>query len=160
MSFIDKSVGATAWVWTFEDGAFVEHSDEQNPTYTYNNIGKHKVSLLVENQWNCLDTISKSVLIEPATTLYVPNAFTPNNDGKNDVFKPYAYNIDEHNYSLTIYDRTGQIVFRTTDLSEGWNGTMQNNGSKIMPVGTYTYRIKASFNNIEKIYMGTIMLFY
>jgi len=160
ISFFDKSIGANNWFWTFEDGNFIDYSYDENPIYTYTNIGKHQVELIVENQWGCSDTAKKTVQIKPITTFYIPNAFTPDEDGINDIFIPYGYNVDEDNYSMSIYDRTGNIVFHTTNLHEGWNGKKQNNDSKIMPIGTYTYRIKTSFNNIEEVFTGTLTLYY
>jgi len=53
---------------------------------------------------------------------YIPNAFTPNNDGKNDVFKPIIFGNIIH-YSFMVYNRWGQKVFESNDLLKGWNGT-------------------------------------
>lgn len=54
--------------------------------------------------------------------LYVPTAFTPDRDGKNDILKPFLFGIIKQ-YEFTIYNRWGEIVFRTSDLNKGWDGT-------------------------------------
>ncbi len=64
-----------------------------------------------------------------------PDAFTPNRDGKNELFLPKGLRIES--YELTILDRWGNIVFQTNDLKEGWDGTL--NGKKL-PSGVYTFK--------------------
>lgn len=59
---------------------------------------------------------------------YVPNAFTPNNDGRNDVFKPMIFGNVVH-YSFVIYNRFGQKVFESTDLTRGWDGNFHGTNS-------------------------------
>jgi gliding motility-associated-like protein len=68
--------------------------------------------------------------------LYTPNIFSPDGDGNNDSFKVYGTGITE--MELTIYDRWGQIIFETTDINEGWNGTLHGNQ---LPIDTYVYRV-------------------
>lgn len=85
----------------------------------------------------CFNIDSVRVLVEGA--LYVPNAFRPNGDGKNDVF--YAYGLEIHNFQLRIYNRWGTQFFSSDDLSHGWDGTI--NG-KEAPIGTYVWRVDYS----------------
>jgi gliding motility-associated-like protein len=78
---------------------------------------------------------------------YVPNAFTPNGDHKNDVFIPIL-DCDIIEYKLTIFDRWGQLVFLTTDQNEGWDGTIEN---EIVPIGVYVWTLSfkvALYNSI------------
>jgi gliding motility-associated-like protein len=79
--------------------------------------------LQVSDKNNCIGL--DSILVNPKECLkglYVPSGFTPNNDGKNDLFKPILLgNVKA--YQFWIFNRWGQIVFQTTDLSKGWNGT-------------------------------------
>ena len=95
---------------------------------------------------NCL--IEDTVLIKKKDcygSLYFPTAFTPNNDGINDNYKPKAVGILQ-SYSFTIYNRYGNIVFHTNEINEGWNGRYKN---KIQTGGytwvcTYTFRSRKS----------------
>ena len=76
---------------------------------------------------------------------YIPNAFTPNGDNKNDQFKPYIRcNLPVTDYKLNVFNRWGQLVFSTNDLSQGWDGTL--NGEP-QPIGSYFYT--ATFLNPE-----------
>jgi gliding motility-associated-like protein len=70
--------------------------------------------------------------------LHMPNAFTPNSDGLNDVFKP-VFECSPKEYQLKIYDRYGSIVFESNQSNEGWNGKKRQNE---LPVGIYMWMIK------------------
>jgi gliding motility-associated-like protein len=86
--------------------------------------------------------------------IYIPNGFTPNGDGKNDVFRiPQGIQIQLNEFS--IFDRWGNKVFSTTNSSIGWDG---NSNGKDCPAGTYVYIIKGIANNKEKELKGTITL--
>ena len=76
--------------------------------------------------------------------IFVPTAFTPDNDGINDIFIPVSSSINPNKYQLIIYDRGGNIVFETTSLTEGWNGSLKNNFNNLCPAGTYIWRIYAT----------------
>jgi len=81
---------------------------------------------------------------------YVPSAFTPNNDGKNDIFRPLIFgNVKK--YQFTIYNRWGQIVFQTTEIGKGWDGKfggMQQDPNVF--VWTCTYQLEAEEVKHEK----------
>ncbi len=87
------------------------------------------------NEFNCSNTDSVLVIPVPYLELYIPNAFTPNGDGKNDWFSIAANDLFELLH-LKIFDRWGNLVFSTDDPMQGWNGMM---GGKPMPMGTYIY---------------------
>ncbi|HBS88505.1 MAG: hypothetical protein A2W91_17835 [Bacteroidetes bacterium GWF2_38_335] len=72
--------------------------------------------------------------------IFIPDAFTPNRDGKNDEFKPVLTFASNENYEMIIFDRWSGIVFQTNDRQEGWNG--KTPGGKIAPEGVYVYYIK------------------
>ena len=93
------------------------------------------------------DSIVRTVLSRSNTAcaqqlarVYVPSAFSPNDDGRNDTFRPYLQFGTPATYELTIYNRWGGQVFQTTDFSEGWDG-FSSNGERV-PVGPYTFYIR------------------
>lgn len=141
IDFTDNSLDATYWQWTFGDPA-LGSSNEQNPSFEFSNQlpGEYLVTLLVENEHGCADSITQTVYIDGIFTMYVPNAFTPNGDGINDVFQAQGEGFDESNFSLMIFNRWGERVFETTDINEAWNGSVRgvedNNKSDI-----YVWRI-------------------
>lgn len=85
------------------------------------------------------NSYSNTVVINVPPNVFLPSAFTPNNDGINDVFTVYQKFIKEG--SIVIYDRWGSILFETDDLSVSWDGTAQSGGN-IVPSGNYAFRIK------------------
>lgn len=81
--------------------------------------------------------------LEP--TIYIPNVFTPNNDGLNDIFEVKGSYIE--NIEITIFNRWGNELYTWKDINEGWDGTYQG---KLVPDGTYIYLINVVFENREK----------
>jgi gliding motility-associated-like protein len=91
-----------------------------------------------------LDTIpfisySNIIKVDIPLQIFVPNSFTPNNDGLNDTFNAKGLFIET--YSMEIYSRWGELLYHTENLDEGWNGYY--NGS-LIPEGTYAYKITAT----------------
>ena len=80
--------------------------------------------------------ITDSVLVKVIFPIYIPNTFTPNNDGDNDVFSAYSEILDS--YKLSIFNRWGELVFETKDLSTGWDGTLNGDPQQI---GVYVYKL-------------------
>jgi len=120
--------------WDFGDGNM---SLEENPSHTYDGLGDYITSLTVTNAIGCTD--STYTLINGPIILYVPNAFTPNNDGINDVFKAYGQGI--LGFEMVIVNRWGEVVFASDDINTPWVGDHQS-GSQYVPDGVYTYQIK------------------
>lgn len=97
---------------------------------------------------------SNSVVFKQSPTLYLPNAFCPH--GINREFKPVNSFVSSQNYSFSIYNRFGQLIFTTNDPYAGWDGT---HNEKMSPMGVYTYLIKyqdADGERYEKT--GTVTL--
>jgi gliding motility-associated-like protein len=70
--------------------------------------------------------------------IYMPTAFTPNNDGKNDIFKPFTVGIEKINY-FKVFNRWGQMIYSTSAINEGWNGKI---GSADQPSGVYVWMVQ------------------
>ena len=70
--------------------------------------------------------------------VFIPNAFTPNNDGFNDLWAVYGTDIDPDRFEMSVFNRWGEEVFHTTDLDEGWVG--QSDDDKLDP-GTWYYSL-------------------
>lgn len=109
-------------------------------------------SLTVYDDKGCKATAN--AVIKIGTALYMPNAFTPNNDGVNDVFRiPPNAALDLKEFS--IYDRWGKRVFTTTNKNTGWDGTL--NGKK-QNTATYVYYIKCIVDNKYISIRGSFLL--
>ena len=120
--------------WDFGDGAT---SEEMHPTHEYDGLGDYYAQLTVTNPLGCAD--SAYTLVEGPVLIYIPNAFTPNNDGINDAFKVVISEVTR--YELSIYNRWGELVFFSEDPDEVWVGNV-NGGEHYAPAGMYNYRLK------------------
>jgi gliding motility-associated-like protein len=137
--FMSTSTNSTSWTWTFGDSA-QGSSNMQNTNYTYSDTGSYVVTLVVSNSFGCTDSISETVFIVPEFTFYAPNAFTPNGDGKNDIFLPMGTDINENTFHLWIFDRWGNLIFETKDFNKGWDGRA-NGGKDVAQIDTYVWKV-------------------
>ncbi|MDG1297873.1 MAG: gliding motility-associated C-terminal domain-containing protein [Saprospiraceae bacterium] len=106
--------------------------------YELTDTGYTEILMAVRHPLGCVDTIVRSIDVKPENRVFFPNAFTPNGDSKHDEFLPKGVYLGLRDYKLEIYDRYGGLVFSTTDIREGWNGSYQNNGNDV-PIGVYQY---------------------
>jgi gliding motility-associated-like protein len=97
---------------------------------------------------------SNDIVINFEPVVFIPDAFTPNNNGRNEVFLPYTGGLKT--YMMSIYDRWGEKIFETNSTTEGWDGTV---GGKLAMEGVYVYRLQYSdFKNKEYSNVGTLHL--
>ena len=139
-----SSSTADVTTYTWDNVETLSCSDCFNPTA--NPEESTTYTLTIEDADGC--TTSESVLVnvfipEPIPQLVVPNAFSPNNDGVNDEFRP---NLDEMAVGMTmqIYNRWGKMVFETSDREAYWTGIYKD---EFVPVGVYVYWILVEFSN-------------
>tara|TARA_Y100000385_G_scaffold91364_1_gene94274 strand:+ start:385 stop:795 length:411 start_codon:yes stop_codon:yes gene_type:complete len=108
------------------------------------NLNIYRVVAL-KDQNNSIESVSNAVVVEKPYALYSPNAFSPDGDGINDVFKISGQAMLD--FKIEIYNRWGQMVYKSIDLSNGWDGTFKG---KNLPTGTYVYKIKTSKYGVEQ----------
>ena len=112
----------------------------------------------VTNKDGCIDSDTVSVKFrDPAVKLYIPNAFTPNNDGINDFFRPLISLPGNVSAEWKLFNRFGNLVFSAKNKTDGWNG---NYKGQAQPSGNYTYVINLSAENNcpAKQYKGIVLL--
>jgi gliding motility-associated-like protein len=135
-TFSDQSLNAVKWSWQFGKGE--GSSAARNPIYTFRDTGVHQIRLIVAHPSGCLDTMLQTIDIEPITTYFLPNAFTPNFDGINDEFKGTGNYFGMNDFKMGIWNRWGEKVFETSDPKQGWNGQINNSGT-MATEGVYVY---------------------
>ena len=119
--FTDLSSGSVnSWDWTFGDGA---QDNVMNPVHNYTDTGTFVITLIVITDDNCSDFVRQSVEVEPDFMFYIPNTFTPNEDGKNDFFRPYGEGVQWETLVMTIYNRWGEQIFFTASIDNPWDGS-------------------------------------
>lgn len=152
VSFTNTSVDAIDYAWYFGDG---NSSNGISPTHTFTETGIYGIQLHAYNN-GCEDVAMAEVRVHPETFIYIPNSFTPNNDGINDTFKPEGVGVKS--YSLVIHDRWGKEMFQTSNWEQSWNGTFLG---KRVPQGVYVYRVEISdVRDLAHQYMGSITISY
>ncbi|MBS1637129.1 MAG: gliding motility-associated C-terminal domain-containing protein [Bacteroidetes bacterium] len=152
VNFTNQSAGATAYSWTFGDGG---NSTATNPSNTYNSHGTFTV-MLIASAGPCADTAYATIVIEDGLSIEIPNVFTPNGDGVNDLFTIKSTGVKE--ISLDIFNRWGEKLYEFTGANAAWDGKT-GQGAKV-PDGTYFFFVKATGydgNKVEK--HGTVNLY-
>lgn len=137
VKFVDASFGATIkkWDWYFMNLP-KPYSNQQNPTYLYTEPGQYVIALVVTSDHGCVDTLLKTIIVGEDYGIYVPNSFTPNGDGLNDVFQPKGFGITK--YELRIFDRWGEQLLFTNEFTQGWDGIYKG---KLSQQGVYVWKI-------------------
>jgi len=130
---------AVSYQWDF-DG--LGSSTLPDPSFVFpNEVGSsYPVELLVRNFLGCPDSITHSIEVQDEFLVYIPSAFTPDNDGLNDILLVEGNDIAPNNFHLQIFDRWGAKIFDTTDPHQGWDGKM--NG-KVVKNGVYNWILRA-----------------
>lgn len=138
VTFLNNSSGGSSYVWDFDNGEGASTATPTNESTTYNDEGVYVVQLIV-TEGACADTAYQTVVVNLLLPLDfdMPNVFTPNNDGSNDVFTINPVNATE--LEMVILNRWGNVVFESNDVNAGWNGRNMNTGS-MCSAGTYFYK--------------------
>ncbi len=144
IDFINQSEDNVLNFWSFGDG---DSSIQVNPRHKYPNVANtYQAVLIVESDKGCKDTAIANIEIQDVPAFYAPTAFTPDNDGMNDLFYVVARNIDiAKGFNLSIYDRWGELIWATDKYDPenpsryGWDGTVKG-GSKQAPPDVYVWR--------------------
>lgn len=123
ITFENTSNGATWYAWDFGDGSPIENGF--SVTHNYADTGTYEVRLIVANEAGCLDTIYGIIRVEEQFAIYIPNAFSPNNDDVNESFIPLG--VGWTDFEMWIMDRWGLVIMHSTDPQIPWNGSYQNN---------------------------------
>lgn len=152
-NFYELSNGADNFFWNFDRG---ETSREKNPTFVFRDTGIYRIILTVSNNDDCFAHYDTVISIVPDIEVFIPNAFSPNKDILNSVFRiegSYFY----REFEMRIFDRWGHRLFYTNDPEKGWDGRYNQ---AIMPEGVYIYHIRMIGTDTKvRNYKGSFHLF-
>ncbi|MFH1319447.1 MAG: PKD domain-containing protein, partial [Bacteroidota bacterium] len=166
VNFIDaSSSNVVSWEWNFGDPetGMNNYDTIQNPSHTYSEAGTYIITLNVETGSECTNTITDTITFIDEYTLFVPNAFTPDEDNsfRNEYFRPVGLGIDNENFEIYIYDRWGDMIYEYTGSYDGWLGWdgKANNGKNAVQQDVYVWLIKTvDTNGEEHEYIGHVTL--
>ena len=156
-TFVSNGFDSHAWQWDFGDGVF---SNNAIAKHGYEEAGMYVVNLVVSNEHGCRDTIEKTVTIEDRINVYVPNTFTPDGDGINEVFLPFVTGMTLiASYKFEIFDRWGTVIFSTDDPKEPWLGNVRG-GDYYAKEEVYNWKITLLLKGTDekRIKQGVVFL--
>ncbi len=163
-SFINLSTGAVQYMWDFGDGTFSTLSD---PSYKYEQPGNYNVTLVAYSENGCADSLTiNDAFTGNGAFIKFPNAFVPNaggptggyynqrTDEENQVFHPVTSGVAS--YNLKIYNKSGMLVFESSDIALGWDGYYKG---QICASGVYVWKVRGTYRNGQPVVMaGDVIL--
>jgi gliding motility-associated-like protein len=157
--FENLTTGATTYEWNFGDGS--AESNEFEPTHIFptEEAGEYEIILTAYSAEGCPGQAVKYIHVFQDYTIYVPNSFTPDHNGVNEVFKPVMEGFDEDDFTLYIFNRWGDLIFESHDMQVGWDGTFAGQDFQVQD-GAYTWKILAGLKDSSdsKIFVGHVVI--
>ncbi|MBI3509571.1 MAG: T9SS type B sorting domain-containing protein [Bacteroidetes bacterium] len=140
--FNETALNATTYLWNFNDPNDANNSTVPDPCHSYTDTGTYCVQQIVYSSNGCTDTTVNCIEVVPdPASIYVPNTFTPNGNGLNEIFMPVGYNIDANRYHFMVFDRWGMLIYDTRVWGDGWDGTFKGNKCQI---DTYVWKVECN----------------
>jgi gliding motility-associated-like protein len=157
--FQDVSTGSINWLWNFGTNLPDGISTEQNPVFTFTRKGEYFVRQFVEDKWGCVDSISQKILVTAPFNVLIPNAFSPNGDGLNDTFGPFAEGVRSDGFEMMIFDRWGRNVFTTYQINERWDGMINGRRARSNSIFSYIIRVLNEAGEVHQ-FIGSLIVVY
>ncbi len=156
VTFSNQTPGQNEYLWRFDN---LDSTTAFSPIYEFpsQDTGSYHVTLIATNEFGCVDSTSQIIRVSEQITVFIPNSFSPNGDGRNDIFMPGLMWDDIAHYELTVFNRWGQVVYQTQTNNTGWDGQFQNRPA---PKGSYNFLLKVQSTFEEKVHTvhGTVLL--
>jgi gliding motility-associated-like protein len=149
VDLVNLTVNGVRYEW-YIDGEY--YDSLENVSKMFYDAGKYDVMLVAESKYGCIDSlfVENAIRIDTMSQVWMPNAFTPNGDGLNDVFKPKGFGYSDLDFSFKIFNRWGEKIYESNDFDEGWNGTFRN---QLCPNGIYVYQLAIKLASDEMKYL-------
>ena len=146
IKFTNLTTGGSQYAWTFDRNSIPSVSTEEHPFVSFLSEQGDTFNICLEaTNGACKADTCKDVIILNNVSVYVPNSFTPNGDGLNDVFYPNGkfHNNPEglDKFEFIVFNRWGEQVFRSTTPYKGWDGTFNGNG-EFVQTDVYVWKLK------------------
>ena len=156
VSFSNASLFETSIFWDMDDG-----SSYVLPffTHSFDSIGKFEVTLYAYDRNGCVDTFTQVIEVDYHFSLFVPTAFTPNQDGKNERFRITGVGMNPNAFRMWIFDRWGQAIYETNNMDYGWDGSWHGSAPGAAPAGVYAYKIEVDeMDGTPRDFLGKVVL--
>ena len=142
VNFENLTQDDAAFLWDFGG---LDESTAVSPSYVFPELPDmgYRVCLEAENAFGCVAEACQDLYFPGELLVYVPSAFTPDNDGLNEVFKPVVTGIEPDSYLFSVFNRWGERIFTTNDAGAAWNGAV-NGGDYYAPNGVYVWVVEVT----------------
>jgi len=149
VQFANQSVNSTQYFWDF---AGLGDSEEESPSFTFpqQEPGTYEVCLRVESSDGCADSTCSYIPVLNANLFFAPNAFTPDQDGLNEAFRPIYLGYVDNSYMLQVYDRWGILIFESRDPQQAWTGNTLG-GNHYAPNDVYHWQVELKDRELADI---------
>ena len=136
-NFTCKGEPTDSYEWLMGNSKLLK---EKQPKVLFDKKGNYQVTLKAKSALGCSNSTTKTVSILNSFELFAPNAFTPNFDDKNDDFMPEALTTWDIKFEMVIKNKSGHVIYSTTDKNLPWKGSLNNQGS-ILDEGLYFWQV-------------------
>lgn len=155
VSIINQSSGASTYQWLL-NGQFYANSAE--PAFSFDAHGHYRITLIAGTVEGCTDTAEAEIMVDGyGKCLFVPSAFSPNDDWVNDLMLPVLL-CPVNNYHFQIFSRWGNLLWETTDPNTGWDGLYKG---KPVELGSYMWQITGHWMDGQPIlYKGYVVVMW
>jgi len=158
VTFNNYSYNGDTYQWFFPGGSPATSTQEDvEVRYPDGVVDSYDVMLITTSALGCVDTLVKTIVVNPEVILYAPNTFTPDGDEFNQTWNIHIEGVDIYNFELFVFNRWGEVVWESHDPSVGWDGTYKG---KLVEEGTYTWiiRVNDQLNDDKHVFNGFINL--
>ena len=142
-----------AVTWDFGNGVLT--TNDTVTQYTYDKVGNYIIRLTTSNEFGCEAQFNTQVVPQKRIAFYAPNAFTPDGDEINEIFKPLMGCAK--NYELWITNRWGEMIFYSNDVDVGWDGKYKG---QLAPVGVYSWKARYDGTKDRQVQLGQVHLMH
>ncbi len=132
-------VNFQTWMFSGTGVVDMDTTSELNPVRYYETVGKYPTVLIATTNKGCADTVFKMLEVIDDMSIYIPNTFTPNGDGLNDLFRVEGIGFSTDDFIMELWTRGGNQIYFSRDYSKGWDGTIKGKQSE---ESVYIYKIK------------------
>jgi gliding motility-associated-like protein len=153
MTFFNEGADYISMVWNFGEGSVAQYSPYH---IEFPDTGNYEVTLTLTNILGCDSSITKTVRVKDLFMIHIPNAFSPDGNNINDVWKPVVRAAKD--YELKLYNRWGELIFKSTDPEIGWEGNLLKS-SLPASEGFYMYNISVlDIYGVRHFEKGSVLL--
>ncbi|MFZ4784516.1 MAG: PKD domain-containing protein [Flavobacteriales bacterium] len=133
-----SSADVVGWHYDFGDGMA---SNMAEGVHEYAHWESYYILQTVTNTFGCVDTVGQTVMVNPQLLVHIPNAFSPDGNGHNDIYLPILHGTEILDFSFDVYDRWGRVMFSSDSALVGWDGTIRETGD-FAPCGVYNWKLR------------------